>query len=538
MTFDSRRKPHRLVCLCGEPSPSSGTVLHQVGPDLFTARTPSRLPALLAEFLEVLLLVIQPLCSISGLYVNPNTFKTQMDEHAAQAVYIRSIFDPVLIEQELRHNSFDPSGLFRIIGETLKGHCAPMRDRSVEAMIRVAGHCGTSCRGTAARDSIKAFRMCMEILELMKLVRPYVSPFHSLPVINVSQDIANHQLQTLRPFLLRTSGQLELRTLKSRYGENHTLAATREWIQASHQAMLLDSSKSHLNLPGNTVDYRALSSNQQLYTSVLRGIVDLIFDSPAGSSSPSPATTSSRIPETLYLDSTRLLALSSDAVDSTALCMLLLLYRQLVFSDKSSSRPKLSDADLIKIKLEVRDIAAGYRLGRCLSRDLDQNGKEAERWRAVKEDVVLQVARRAEATRRGQVLASHPCPTSSSQSDPASRDAAVNEGVDERSLNVARNWADAHLKNGSPLSSMLHKRLRETVLSAVLQSAYPGRDLMSGCRPVVLNLSPGNSAGTTSGMEPLADEIRTLAEKISLLALIHLNAYLPMYESEGFAPSR
>ena len=171
MTFDSRRKPHRLLCLCGEPSPSSETVLHQIGPDLFTARTPSRLAALLAEFLEVLLLVIQPLCSISGLYVNPNTFKAQMDEHAAQAVYIRSIFDPALIEQELRHNSFDPSGLFRIIGETLKGHCAPMRDRSVEAMIRVAGHCGTGCQGTAARDSIKAFRMCMEILELMKLVR-------------------------------------------------------------------------------------------------------------------------------------------------------------------------------------------------------------------------------------------------------------------------------------------------------------------------------------------------------------------------------
>ena len=61
---------------------------------------PSRILTLLCEFLEVLLLVIQPLSKISGIYVNPNTFKAQMQEHAAQAAYIRSIFDPVLIEQD------------------------------------------------------------------------------------------------------------------------------------------------------------------------------------------------------------------------------------------------------------------------------------------------------------------------------------------------------------------------------------------------------------------------------------------------------
>jgi len=104
------------------------------------------------------------------MYVNPNMFKTQMREHSAQAAYIRSIFDPALIEQELKHDVFDPSGLFRVIGSTLKGHCAPMRDRAVETMVQAAHACAPGGTGTK-EDAVKAVRMCMEILELMKLVR-------------------------------------------------------------------------------------------------------------------------------------------------------------------------------------------------------------------------------------------------------------------------------------------------------------------------------------------------------------------------------
>jgi hypothetical protein len=98
----------------------------------------------------------------------------------------------------------------------------------------------------------------------------------------------------------------------------------------------------------------------------------------------------------------------------------------------------------------------------------------------------------------------------------------------------------------SALSAMLHNRLRDVVFNAVLISSYPGRDLTNGCRPVAsldlsASLAPGNAANpgppSMSGLEPLSDEIRTLVEKISVLALIHMNAYLPMYEKEGFRPS-
>jgi hypothetical protein len=136
---------------------------------VLTLRMPSRIKALLYEFLEVLLSVIQPLASISGMYVNPNTFASQMRVHASQAAYLRSVFDPELIEQELKYGVFDPSGLFRLIGDTLKSHCAPMRDSAVDSMVEVAESYSSGRAGSNA-EAVKVIRICLDILELMKLV--------------------------------------------------------------------------------------------------------------------------------------------------------------------------------------------------------------------------------------------------------------------------------------------------------------------------------------------------------------------------------
>ena len=131
---------------------------------------PSRIRPLLTEFLQVLLFVIQPLTSISGTYTTFQTqlLQTQIQQHAAQAAHLRSLFDPELIHQELHHELFDPSGLFILIGQTLKSHCAPMRDRTVDAMVEAAKACAPGCGGSKA-DAVKAVRMCLDLLELMKL---------------------------------------------------------------------------------------------------------------------------------------------------------------------------------------------------------------------------------------------------------------------------------------------------------------------------------------------------------------------------------
>ncbi|KAF9975374.1 hypothetical protein BGZ73_000982, partial [Actinomortierella ambigua] len=73
---------------------------------------------------------------------------------------IMSTLDAELLIQELDHGVLDVDGLFRFLGETLKGHCAPMRDVLVETMVRAVVQSGEIVRG---------IRMCFEILEWMKL---------------------------------------------------------------------------------------------------------------------------------------------------------------------------------------------------------------------------------------------------------------------------------------------------------------------------------------------------------------------------------
>jgi hypothetical protein len=97
VSFDLQGKPNECICVC--------------------RRVP---PPLLTELLDLLLCVIQPLSGISG-YVSPNTLQAQRQQHAMQATRLRSVFDPDLIEQEIKHGVFDPSGLFQAIGQVLKG---------------------------------------------------------------------------------------------------------------------------------------------------------------------------------------------------------------------------------------------------------------------------------------------------------------------------------------------------------------------------------------------------------------------------------
>lgn len=569
VSFDVRGKPHPTVCACAHVSTPSLNPVVAFSPALHvvTLRMPSRIRALLDEFLEVLLLVIQPLSNVAGAHVSPT--KSQQAEHVAQAAYIRSVFDPALIEQELKHKLFDPSGLFRAIGLTLQGHCAPMRDHAVELMVQVAQTCAPGGEGSKA-DAVRAVRMCMDILELMKLVSPAHDRRFMMLIISLIQDIANHQLQTLRPFLMRTSGQFELRSFKSRKSGQQgccPFQKTREWLAAAHSSLLTRSEPiPHALYPPGYLNYHTLQKNQQIYIATLKGLTDLVFTSPSPANlislpvpitplSPSQAQAQAQglgtlptisslpeYPETSYLDNARILLLSTDAVDLTALYMFLLLYRQLKLSsstdsDSPSSGLIADEWELRRIKREIRDIGSS-RLGYAFycgstaasSADMSEadadamegvDTEELEKWRALKQSVVLQIAMRA---KNGSATATTPL------------------SVDESLFAVAQRWADVNIQQDSALSGMLRKRLRDVVFNAVVGLAYPGRDAARpnvdfstfGSRtPSSRPSSPvANVAGT--GMEALGDEISLLAENISKLALIHLNTYLPLYEVEHF----
>ncbi|KAL4069876.1 T-complex protein 11-domain-containing protein [Scleroderma yunnanense] len=523
VSFDIQWRPCDPLCVCRRVAiPAQNPILtYSASRRILTLRMPSRLRPLLTEFLEVLLFVIQPLTSISDAYANPSTFQAQIERHAAQAAHLRSVFDPDLIQQELQHDLFDPSGLFIVIGQTLKSHCAPMRDRAVDAMVEVAKTCAPGGGGSKA-DAVKAVRMCLDILELMKL------------------DIANHQLQTLRPFLIDSSGQYELKAFKGRKGPSSSLEITRKWIMSSHHCLLTSPILSHPSFSSGSFDYRHLSQSQKTYISALKGLADLVFDPPSPAPSPAPACSSGSAvaapssmcplplyPETTYLDSARLLVLAADAADTAAMYMFLLLYRQLVFSDSGDSsaprdQSRVNHAELLRLKKEIRDISSSH-LGHCFkygNLDGSDSAVDRDKWCKLKQDIVLQVALRAKEARTSTDINPSALPT---------------HVPDERLLKLAEGWSDTHIRPNSPLSTMLKNRVRDAVFSQVLAFTFPPSDASLGSIRTLGSLStssPPCPAGLASGMEPLADEVRSLAERLARLAHIHLGVYLPLYEQE------
>ena len=83
---------------------------------------------------------------------------------------------------------------------------------------------------------------------------------------------------------------------------------------------------------------------------------------------------------------------------------------------------------------------------------------------------------------------------------------------------------------------MFKNRIRDAVFNQVLAVAYPPRDALPSYIKTAEN-GPCAPPTVASGMEPLADEIRTLAERLARLAHIHLGVYLPLYEQEDILSS-
>ncbi|KDQ09864.1 hypothetical protein BOTBODRAFT_178606 [Botryobasidium botryosum FD-172 SS1] len=566
-----------------------------------TIRMPSRIPPLIAELLEVLLSVISPAhppspSTASAPLPSPNgpapapapvstaaaAVSTTSSSSSAQTnlahAALRAALDPVLISQELSHGVLDPASLFRYIGDTLKCHCAPMRDCLVERMVEVA-----STEGVGKRGAVKALRMCFEILELMKL------------------DIANHQLQALRPYLLETSVDFELKTFHDRYERGLiTLHQTRDWLRAAHRRLC------------ESAIARKAPKLRTINLALCEGLVELVFAPPASPTSPPPSPTPSSssssssgssvsgsgshrsplvlppgYPETLYLDHSRLTSLMTDASDLTALYMLLLLYRQLVFSTASGTKTKarIEDREIDRVKREVWEVGPA-RLGLCFfkgngsgsgghghhhgkhstssssSSSSSSAGRsavnaggavvvdETVKWRREMKDVVLQVAVRAEEAREG-LSASRSTPSSSSSTSAslsATGESAAPIVPKQETLDMLDRWTESNFKNGSPIQKIMKTRLRNAVLTVVREGVLgPSAGAGAGASASASasanansgsgsndggSSSPSSAAGT--GLEPLMPEIQHLGERMTKLVQFHSRVYRGLYEADGF----
>ncbi|TBU62315.1 T-complex protein 11-domain-containing protein [Dichomitus squalens] len=575
-TLDANGRLTERRCACGILSmPIDRPLLAFSQGNMMTVRTPSRIRPLLNELLEVLISIIQPPQPPStrppGLLFPPPPQHPQFQQNVAHVALLRQLLDPDLIQQEIDHGLFDPSGVFQAIGDIIRCHCAPMRDAAVDQMVALARSCAPGGSGTKL-DAVRAIRLCFEIMELMKL------------------DVANHQLQTLRPYLVRTAAQYEIRTFRETRQNRQTtsLGLTRAWLKSAYRAAAEGSSL-------HSQRFLRHSRQTRVTIAVVKAVVNLIFDPPAVpspvSSAPSPSSPSSSAaastpapsavstptlssppiassrshsssssssqfagyPETFFLDYGRLATLSTDAADFTALYMLLMLYRQLVHShahrqSRGGARAQVTNDELLRLKKEIWEIGPSH-LGLCYMQnrprpsssssssrgssssspskhERGERDREAElkKWRADIGDVVLQVTMRATEPRPLQ---------QNLGGEPPARSAEALRAPDASVLSLANSWAESNLRAGSPLSTLMKKRIRECVEEAVLDIVLsPPSSSPASSEPD--EPSENDAQSSSSGLEPLMPEIRHLAERAAKLVSIHTNVYGSLYAHPAF----
>ena len=387
------------------------------------------------------------------------------------------------------------------------------------------------------------------------------------------QDIANHQLQNLRPYLNRTAVNCELDVLNERLSAKLiTLNATRRWVSKHYKSVTSASSST-----GQDEWQLRTSKALCLDRAICEGIIDLVFDPPPYSpviaatfaeqlflpppsptSQPStahlhhhhqqpqqaPKTSAPGYPESLWLDQTRLSVLSTDAADLTALYMMLLLYRQV--AHVSSSAPRIQEWELDRVKREIWELGPD-RLGWHFFKggigavSVGDEYEERAAWERGIRDIALQLAMRAQETASGinVGLTTEPCNSSSSDEDAPKRSGARNP-PDPSILQLLEGWMHTHLQDGSALHRLMKNKLRKALLDVVLVTLYtPAADVPiqpqnqsqnqpQRPRATMPRPPPGN------GLEPLMPEIQHLGERIAKLVAFHSRVYHLVYEAPGF----
>ncbi|KAI0785270.1 T-complex protein 11-domain-containing protein [Abortiporus biennis] len=534
VTLDAHGRLQERICICNSvPMPTVKSIrASSPSGNFMTVRTPSRLKPLLSELLEVLISIIQPVAtrSSSGLCLHPGLLQPHYHQNSTHISHLRSILDADLILQQIEHNLFNPAGVFEEIGRVIRCYCAPMRDAAVDQMVKLAQSCMPGGTGTKA-DAVRAIRMCFEIMELMKL------------------DVANHQLQTLRPYLIHSAAQFELKMFQeSRQKGQLSLNVTRQWLRSA----ISDLSEQNISRV-----YPKLSKSTQIQIAVTKAIVNLIFDPPSSSLNHSPVSPSSSrtnqavvpgYPETLYLDHTRMVALSTDAADFTALYMLLMLYRQLTTSCNSDGHKTAAKPDeLLTLKREIWEIGPQH-LGHCFTSPTwnsdnevgsdrsERSVKSAEwtKWRDEVADVVLQLTVRAGDARSRQNIPLT-SPSASSSSTDFQQLSVASRTPDPKMLQLATSWTESNLRYNSPLSNLLKKRVHKLVEETTLEMVVPSGK--SPNEPGHSSTTESESSGVTSGLEPLMPEIHHLSERLAKLVSIHMNVYGALYAQPAFSSS-
>jgi hypothetical protein len=337
-------------------------------------------------------------------------------------------------------------------------------------------------------------------------------PFFISLIHCCSQDIANHQLQTLRLHLIKTAPDFEIQELRKRLPKQDAFARTRLWLRGAYQRIEADDV---LLLPSITTPFAQQSRETQIRLTTLRALAELVFDAAA-----SPDAPEATLPETLHLDVSRMHALAVDAADLVALYMHLMLFRQLVGTatsagptapaacascgSRTAHTPVIEGADLARVKREVWELGPS-KLGLCFWRaarpgDASRE-RERARWERKTRAVALQLAVRAADVR-------HRADACTCATSPAEPELAL---PSQATVTLAERWVASNLRPDAPLADLMRNRVRRAVVDVVV---------LASLDPAARAHAPGLPSIASTGLDPLSREIRHLAEKVRTLAFV------------------
>ena len=266
---------------------------------------------------------------------------------------LQAALDPDFLTVQVRRGCFGV-GLFSLLGDAMKVHCAPVRDAMVDDMVATA----TGADGKPA-DVALALRRCFDCVEVMKLVSTLqrMMPQHTADL----QDIANHQVHAIRPYMAQSAVESEWAAFTNHLSSVRVSVLesyTQTWIRTASQRVLLASVPAErirlIGQPGSG------PNTELVLRSFAEGWVQLVFadwtfsNTPArASSSPvTPIATTAwppvvqrralmqgavslatsviapiPLPESLKLDSRRLKNFHAEAVDIVILQIILEVFR-------------------------------------------------------------------------------------------------------------------------------------------------------------------------------------------------------------------
>lgn len=264
----------------------------------------------------------------------------------------------------------------------------------------------------------------------------------------MAQDIANHQLRSLRPYLVSTALEFERRFFQASAARRRHPVKVLERIQA-----WLTSSARSLLARGEAPRKLGADDVEQV---VAHALLDLIFPSSDSSAPPSPSLCS--LPESIMLDLYRLKTFHADSTDLTVMYLLSMLFQQLAVPARPSTEEVERLCKELWIVMTTSTGSPSALVGPAASiRGIPQGPPghglaklSSSEWRKGMQDVLLQLAARAKQAREADAPTVSPAPL-----------------PDVETLKLVSSYFETNVKADAKLFQLLQKRLRETLELAV-----------------------------------------------------------------------